>query len=388
MAPRIYVDHASTTPVVPEVLEAMLPFLGERFGNPSSLHTGGLAAREAVERARGSVASLLGVPAEDLVFTSSASESNNLALKGMAQAAGPGRRSFLAAATEHISILHPLRTLERQGFGVRLLPVDRHGILDPDDLRRSLTDDTLLVTVAHASAEIGTVQPLADLCRVTHARGVPLHCDATLTAGILPWPPGPEAPDLVTLTGHLLYGPQGVAALRVGPGLRIAPQIEGGTQEGGLRAGSEPVAALAGFGAAARLALSEKEGRARRYTSFSARLWRLLAGKIEGLVLTGHPERRSPGHLSLCVRGVDAEAILRDLDAAGIAAASGSACTTTVRKPSHVLEAIGLDPVTARGALTFSFGETNRDDDDDRVAKVLVRVVERLRALSPLSRET
>jgi len=384
---RIYVDHASTTPVAPEVLEAMLPHLGARFGNPSSMHAGGLAAREAVELARRSVGALLGVPADEIVFTSSASESNNLALKGVALSGGTKRRSILAAATEHISILHPLRTLERQGFRVRLLPVDPQGLLDPDDLRRALADDTLLVSVAHASAEIGTVQPLAELCRVAHARGVPVHCDATLTAGLLPCPAGPDRPDLVTMTAHLLYGPQGVAALRVRPDLRLAPLIEGGAQEGGLRAGAEPVAAVAGFGAAARLALSERERRATRFEALAGRLRRGVASTLDGLVLTGHPERRSPGHVSLCVRGVDAEAMLRDLDREGVEAASGSACTTAVRKPSHVLEAIGLDPVTARGALTFCFGETNRDSDPDRVSEVLVRVVERLRALSPLTRE-
>jgi cysteine desulfurase len=383
---RIYVDHASTTPIAPEVLEAMLPHLGERFGNASSPYARGLQAREAVERARGSVAALLALPADEVTFTSSASESNNLALKGIALAAGTRSRSLLAAASEHISILHPLRTLERQGFRVRLLPVDRDGSLDPEDLRRALTDDTLLVSVAHASAEIGTLQPLSDLCRVAHVRGVPLHCDATLTAGVLPWPSGPDSPDLVTLTAHLLYGPQGIAALRVRPGLRLAPLIEGGSQEGGLRAGTEPVAAMAGFGAAARLALAERERRAARSGALADRLRREVCKRIDGLLLTGHPERRVPGHLSLCVRNADAEALLRALDAEGIEAASGSACTTTVRKPSHVLEAIGLDPVTARGALTFSFGETNRDTDPERVADVLLRAVTRLRALSPLSR--
>lgn len=385
MPERIYADHASTTPVAPEVLEAMLPYFGERFGNASSLHARGFAAREAVEQARASVAALLGAPAEQVLFTSSASESNNLALKGTALAAGTRRRHLLAAATEHISVLHPLRTLERQGFRLRLLPVDRQGLLDPDDLRRALNDDTLLVSVAHANAEIGTVQPVADLCRAAHARGVPMHCDATLTPGVLPWPDGPDTPDLVTLSAHLLYGPQGIAALRVHPELRLAPLIEGGTQEGGLRAGTEPVAAVAGFGSAARLALAGRERRARRSGALATSLSGRLAGRIEGLLPTGHAERRIPGHLSLCVRGVDAEAMLRALDAEGIEAASGSACTTAVRKPSHVLEAIGLDPATSRGALTFSFGETNRDSDPDRVAEALVGVVARLRALSPLS---
>jgi len=384
MAGPIYADHASTTPVSAEVLEAMLPYLGERFGNASSLYARGQRAREAVERARASVALLLKVASDEVLFTSSASESNNLALKGIAQSAGRGGKTILAAATEHISVLHPLRTLERQGFRVRLLPVDHHGLLDPDDLRRALDDETLIVSVAHASAEIGTLQPLSDLCRVAHAGGVPLHCDATLTAGALPWPEAPDAPDLVTVSAHLLYGPQGIAALRVREGIRLAPLVEGGTQEGGMRAGTEPLAAVAGFGAAARLALSEMDGRSRRAASLATRLRRALAGRLDGLEATGHPERRIPGHVSLCVRGVEAEAMVQALDSEGIEAGSGSACTTAVHKPSHVLEAIGMDPVTARGALTFSFGETNRETDPDRVAAALVRVAERLRALSPL----
>src|SRR6267143_2704291 len=254
MAGRIYLDHASTTPVAPEVLEAMLPHLGARFGNASGLHARGLAAREAVEQARASVAALLQACPEEVLFTASSTESNNLALKGMALAAGRSRGHLVAAATEHISILHPLRSLERLGFAVTLAPVDRHGLVDPDDLRAALRDDTILVSVAHASGEIGTVQAIENLCGVAHARGVPFHTDATLTAGTLPWPSGPDVPDLVTLTAHQFYGPQGIGALRVRPGLRLAPLIEGGTQEGGLRAGTEPLAALVGFGAAARLA--------------------------------------------------------------------------------------------------------------------------------------
>src|SRR3989442_3891615 len=384
MTGRIYLDHVSTTPVAPEVLEAMLPYLGGRFGNPSSLHGRGLAAREAVEQTRACGAGLVRAAPDEVLFTASATESNNLALKGVALASGKGRGHLVAAATEHISILHPLRSLERQGFSVTLAPVDAHGVLDPDDLKTALRDDTILVSVSHASGEIGTVQAIEDLARVAHARGVPLHTDATLTAGALPWPSGRDVPDLVTLTAHLCYGPQGIAALRVVRGLRLAPLIEGGTQEGGLRAGTEPLAAVVGFGAEARLAEREMKRRAARAGALSLRLRRGLLDRMADLVFTGHPERRLPGHLSLCVRGVDAEAMLRELDAEGIEAASGSACTTAVRKPSHVLEAIGLDPLTARGALTFSFGETNVDDDPEIAAKLLPRVVSRLREISPL----
>jgi cysteine desulfurase len=383
MPARVYFDHASTTPVAPEVLEAMLPFFGARFGDASSVHARGLQARAAVDEARAAVASLLAASPDEILFTSSATESNNLALKGLAAASGPKRGHLIATATEHLAIMHPLRTLERQGFRVTLLPVDRQGLVDPGDLSRALREDTILVSVAHASGEIGTLQPLAELCRIARARGIPFHCDATLTAGTSEWPAGADGPDLVTLTAHLLYGPQGIAALRVRAGLRLLPLIEGGTQEGGLRAGTEPLAAMVGFGAAARLAakvMARRDGRAR---ALAQRLRRALPGRLDGLVFTGHPDRRLPGHVSLCVQGADAEALLHALDAEGIEAASGSACTTQARKPSHVLEALGIDPVTARGALAFSLGEIYRDDYPGLAGAARGGVVARLRALSP-----
>jgi cysteine desulfurase len=383
MPERIYFDHSSTTPVAPEVLEAMLPFFGARFGVSSSLHGRGLTSRRAIDEARAEVAGLLAVPADEILLTSSATESNNLALKGMAAASGPGGGHLIGLETEHIATLHPLRTLEKQGFRVTLLPVDRHGEVDPDDLARALRDDTILVSVAHASGEIGTVQPIEELCRVARSRGVPFHCDATLTAGTPAWPQTADGPDLVTLTSHLLYGPQGIAALRVRKGLRLLPLIEGGTQEGGLRAGTEPLAAVVGFGAAARLASKGMGRRDARARDLAGRLRRALAERLDGLVWTGHSDRRLPGHVSFCILGAEAEAVLQALDEAGIEAASGSACTTGARKPSHVLQAIGIDPVTARGAITFSAGDLNRDGDPELAAAALEEVVSRLRSLSP-----
>ncbi|HEU4401979.1 MAG TPA: aminotransferase class V-fold PLP-dependent enzyme, partial [Candidatus Polarisedimenticolia bacterium] len=310
---RIFLDHASTTPVAPGVLTAMLPYLGERFGNPSGPHGRGAAAREAVERARADVAALGGAAAEEIVFTGSATEANNLALKGLVQAAGGRSLHLAAASTEHISVLHPLRTLEKRGCRVSRLPVDGRGSIDPDDVARVIAPDTILISVAHASGEIGTLQPLAEICRVARDRGVPVHCDATLTAGVIPWPSGDEGPDLVTVTPHLFYGPQGVGALRVRRGLRLAPLVEGGGQEGGLRAGTEPLAAIVGFGAAARLAVEERAGRALRSSARAARLRLLLQERLAGAVFTGHPAHRIPGHLSLCVRGTEAEALLTAL---------------------------------------------------------------------------
>jgi cysteine desulfurase len=381
---RVYLDHASATPLPAEILQAMLPFLGESFGNPSSPHARGAAAREAVERARDSVGSLLNASGEEIIFTASASEANNLALKGVAMAAGDRRRHLIAAATEHLSVLHPLRTLERQGHPVTLLPVDRNGVVDPGDLRAALRPDTLLVSLAHASGEIGTLQDLAEIGRVTHTAGVLLHSDAAMTAGSLPWPTEGTGPDLVTISPLLFQGPQGVAALRVRRGVRLAPLIEGGAQEGGLRAGTEPVAAIVGFGAAARRALTDMVERGDRAARLARRLRRILSERIEALLYTGHPEVRVPGHLSLCIGGTNADALLSALDANGIEASSGSACTTVVRKPSHVLEAIGVDPVVARGALIFSFGERNDERDPGAVGEILPSIVARLRELSPL----
>ena len=380
--PPTYLDHATTTPLDPRVREAMLPFIGEQFGSPSTLHRRGREARAQIDRARVAVARLLDAVPEEVLFTASATEANNLAIKGVALAS-KGRGRILAAATEHISVLHPLRSLEREGIEVVLLPVDSVGVVDRDRLRRELSRGALLVTVAHASAEIGTLQPLADLCSLARAQGVPFHCDAAATAGLISWSETERQADLITLSPHLFNGPQGVAALVVRGQRRLKPLIEGGGQEGGLRAGTEPLAAIVGFGVAADLIALERPARAAAATVRAEDLRRRLDGALEGLVFTGDPRTRVPGHLSLCVHGAEAEALLRALDALGIEAASGSACTTEAGKPSHVLQAIGVDPVLARGALTFMFGLGNTDEDAARAATGLTQAARRLRAISP-----
>lgn len=381
---RIYLDHASTTPLAPEVREAMLPYLGDRFGNPSSPNLPGRSARRVVDEARDRVAGMLGARFEEIVFTGSASEANNLALKGMALASRRRGNHLIAAATEHASVLHPLRTLSRHGLRTTLLPVDGAGVILLDRLDQALDDDTLLVSIAHASPEIGTLQPIGEICALARARGVAVHCDATVTAGLLPWPPAAPSPDLLTVTPHLFYGPPGVGALRVRQGIRLAPLIEGGQQEGGLRAGTESLAAIAGFGAAAALAVRRRQQRARRASGLARRVVDRLRPHLAGMVLTGHPDQRVPGLVTLCLQGIEAEALLQALQEEGIDAASGSACTTRVGKPSHVLEAIGIDPVLARGALSLAFGEASGDSDPDRVGDILPRLVSRLRDLSPL----
>jgi cysteine desulfurase len=380
---RCYLDHATTTPLDPRVREAMRPFLEERFASPSASHRSGREAREAVDAARVAVAALVGCPPEEIVFTASATEANNLAVKGSTVAAPRGGR-ILACSTEHISILHPLKTLARTGLEVVLLPVDARGRLDPASLERELRHGALLVTIAHGSAEIGTLQPIADLSRIARAAGVPLHCDAAATAGLSPLPCDPALPTLLTVTPHLFRGPQGVAALRVEAGHRLRPLIEGGSQESGLRAGTASVAALVGFGRAAEIALAERADRGGAAVRLADLFRDTLRSRLTDFEFTGDPGNRLSGHVSLCVRGAEAEALLRDLDAAGIEAASGSACTTEVGKPSHVLLAIGIDPVLARGALTFMFGAGNGPADALRAAEALTAAAARLRGLSPL----
>jgi cysteine desulfurase len=380
--PRIYLDHATTTPPDPRVREAMQPFLGDGFGSPSSVHQRGRQARARVAGARAAVARLLDAAPEDVLFTASATEANNLAIKGVALAA-KGRGRILAAATEHLSVLHPLRSLEREGFEVALLPVDSEGAVDRDRLAAELAGGALLLSVAHASAEIGTIQAVDELARLASEHGVPFHCDASVTAGLLPWTGVGCRADLVTLTPHLFNGPQGVAALCVRGPRRLKPLIEGGDQEGGLRAGTEPLAAIVGFGVAADLAVQEGPMRASLAERRARDLRQRLAGTLDGVLFTGAPRNRVPGHLSLCIRGVEAEALLRDLDALGIEASSGSACVTSVGKPSHVLEALGIEPVVARGALTLMFGLGNGDGDAALASEGLERAVRRLRAIGP-----
>jgi cysteine desulfurase len=378
----VYADHAATTPLDPRVLAAMLPFLGDEYGVPQALHARGRRLGEVVESARSDVAALVGAEPDEILFTGSATEANNLALKGTLLAEPLGAR-VLAAATEHLSVLHPLRTMERAGAHLELLPVDGHGLVDPEVLGAALVPRAAVVSVAHASAEIGTLQDMESLAATARDAGVPLHCDATASAGLVaPGGPG-RLPELVTIAPHLFGGPQGIAALRVARGHRLRPLIEGGTQEGGLRPGTQSTAAIAGFAAAARIALAERAARSAQAASLADELASRILAAVPGVRPTGHPTRRLAGHLSLCVDGVEAEALLRDLDAAGIEASSGSACATGAGKPSHVLEAIGIPPRLARGALTFMFGSGSRAEDPERIATALSAAAARLRALGP-----
>ncbi|MBC7261841.1 MAG: cysteine desulfurase, partial [Chloroflexi bacterium] len=345
---NVYLDHAAATPLRPEVLEAMIPYLKEHFGNPLSLHSYGDAPREAVEKARVQVASLIGAQEKEIFFTSNGSEANNLALKGIAFANQRQGKHIIVSVIEHHSVLHSAQTLEKLGFEVTYVPVDRYGLVNPDHVAQSLREDTVLVSIIHASNEIGTIQPIAEIARLVKQGGrrIYVHTDAVQTAGTLPVDVEQLGVDLLTLAGSAFYGPKGAGALYIRRGTRIMPLIDGGIQEKGRRAGTENVPAIVGLGVAAELAKAEMEKRIAHVTPLRDKLIQGLTA-IDHVYLTGHPTKRLPGLVSVVVEYIEGEAMLLLLNMNGIAASSGSTCTSRALKASHVLTALGLDPALA-----------------------------------------
>jgi cysteine desulfurase len=381
---KVYLDNAATTPLLPEVREAMLPFLGEDFGNPSCLHSWGDAAREAMEHARDQVAQLIGADAEEIVFTGSGTESNNFAIKGLALAQQNKGKHVVVSAIEHFSVLHSARTLEKWGFELTLVPVDKYGVVNPDDVRNNLRKDTVLVSIMHANGEVGTIESVKEIAKVTKERGVVFHTDAVATTGTMPADVKELGVDALSLAGNQFYGPKGVGALWVRKGVRIIPFLDGGVQEGGRRAGTENVPAIVGLGKAAELARTNMASRIKHLTRLRNRLLTGLPSKIQHTVVTGHPQNRLPGHASFCVEFIEGEAMLMLLNSQGVAVTSGSACTSRALKASHVLIAMGLPHALAQGSLLFSFGLDNTSEDVDYVLAVLAPIVDRLRQMSPL----
>ncbi len=381
---RVYLDHIAATPLHPQVLEAMLPYLKEHFGNPQSLHSAGQTALQAVEEAREKVALLIGAKAEEIFFTSSGSESNNFAVKGIALAGRSQGSHIVVSAIEHQSVLHAARSLEKLGFKVSLVPVDKNGLVAPEDVRRNLKDETVLVSVMLANSEVGSIQPIKEVAAICRSRGIPFHSDAVAAVGSIPVDVKGLGVDAMSLAGNQLYGPKGSAALFVKKGTRILPLIDGGIQEGGRRAGTEDVAGIVGLGKAAEIALKEMEQRAERMRPLRDRLMQLLPRKIEHVHLTGHPRLRLPFHASFCVEFIEGEAMLLNLDMQGVAASSGSACTSRALKASHVLLAMGIDHALAQGSLVFSLIDETNSGDIDYLLDVMPPVVDRLRKMSPL----
>jgi cysteine desulfurase len=378
-------DHNATTPLREEVLEAMLPYLREAFGNASSPHSLGAQARRAIEGAREQVAAALGARPREIVFTGCGTESDNQALKGVALANRSKGDHIITSRVEHKAILETCQYLETQGFCVTYLPVDRHGVVSPADVSDALTDRTILVSVMFANNEVGTIQPVAEIARLCRERGVTFHTDAVQAVGKIPVDVGEIGIDLLSLSAHKFYGPKGVGALYVRRGVKIDPLLHGGHQEWGRRAATENVAGIVGLGKGLELRLEEMAAEAGRLAALRDRLHEGLAARIDYVHLNGHPTERLPNTLNMGFEYVEGEAILMGLDMAGVAVSSGSACTSAELSPSHVLLAMGVPPVTAQSSIRFSLGRGNTEADVDYVVETLPPIVERLRAMSPLS---
>jgi cysteine desulfurase len=381
---EVYLDNVATTPVLPGVLEVMLPYLKEAYGNVQSLHNWGDSARGAVETAREQVADLIGGEAEEVIFTASGTESNNFAVKGLAMAQQAKGKHIVVSAIEHFSVLHSARTLEKLGFEVSEVPVDKYGLVDPDEVAKNLRKDTILVSVMHANSEVGTIEPIKEIAGVVKKSGAIFHTDAVATAGTIPVDVKELGVDALSLAGNEFYGPKGSGALWLKKGVRIIPFLDGGVQEGGRRAGTEDVPAIAGLGKAAELARAEMAKRAGHLSPLRDKLLAELPKRIEHVIVTGHPTQRLPGHASFCVEFIEGEAMLMLLNSQGIAVSSGSACTSRALKASHVLIAMGLPHEIAQGSLLFSFGLGNTEEDVDYVLETMPPIVERLRQMSPL----
>ncbi|RMH80547.1 MAG: cysteine desulfurase [Acidobacteria bacterium] len=384
----VYLDHIATTPVAQEVLEAMLPYFREHFGNPTSLHSFGQVAKKAINEAREKIASLIGANSpEEIIFTSGGIEANNLAIKGIAEAYEKKGRHIVSTEIEHHSILHPLKSLERKGWEVTYLKPDRYGLVDPDQLAEAIRSDTVLVSIGHSNREIGTVQDINSLVRAVKEKNpkVIFHTDACPSLGHYPVNLKEWGVDAASFTAHLMYGPKGVGALWTRKGVKVRPLIEGGTQERGVRAGTENVPGIVGFGAAAELAMKELQDRMGRLSSYRDRLRKALEERLEMIDFTGHPTQRLPHHLSLIVHLIEGEAMLLRLDLMGIETASGSACVSLALKQSHVLFAVGVPKEVANGSIVFSFGRDNTEEDVNYVIEEFPKTVKLLRELSPFN---
>ncbi|MGD2246562.1 MAG: aminotransferase class V-fold PLP-dependent enzyme [Candidatus Aminicenantes bacterium] len=381
---KVYLDHIASTPLHSDVFEAMVPHLKDSFGNPQSLHSVGQEALNVVEEAREKVAQLIHAQSSEIYFTSSGSESNNFALKGLAQAQKSQRTHIVLSAVEHQSILHPAKSLEKLGFRTSLIPVDKFGMVDPENIKKAITEETVLVSVMMANSEVGTVQPIEKIAEICRTRDVLFHTDAVAAVGNVPVNVSALGVDALSLAGNQFYGPKGSAALFVKKGTRILPFIEGGIQEGGRRAGTENVAAIVGMGKAAEIAMRDMEKRAEKERPLRDRLIQEFPRRVDHVFLTGHPEKRLPYHASFCFEFIEGEAMLLNLDMQGISASSGSACTSKALKASHVLLAMGIDHALAQGSLVFSLIEGTMTQDIDYLFEVFPPVIERLRKMSPL----
>jgi cysteine desulfurase len=383
---RVYMDYSAGKPVDPRVIEEALPYMKSFYGNPSSLHTFGQEAKNALEEARAKVAQLINAEKkESIIFTSGATESNNLAIKGVAYRYKDRGTRIVTSSVEHMSVVNTCKFLTTKGFEAIFLPVDNCGIVSFEALKKELTDKTVLVTMVYANGEIGTIEPIKEISKIVHAKSAYLHVDATAANGQVPIDVKNDGVDLLSLSSNDMYGPKGVGALYVKEGIRLEPQLHGGGQERGLRSGTENLPGIVGFGKAAEIARVEMQTESERLVKLRDRMIKGMLEPIQYSFLNGHSTKRLPNNVSIRYNFIEGESMLLSLDMMGVAASSGSACTAKTLEPSHVLLAIGLKHEEAHGSLMFSLGKQNTEEDVDYVIGLMPGIVKRLRLMSPLT---
>jgi len=381
---RIYLDYAATTPTHPEVVEAMLPYFGEVFGNPSAIHSFGQEAKAAVEEARNKVADLIGAQAEEIVFTSSATEADNFAVKGVAFANEHKGNHIITSSIEHPAVIETCKFLERRGFLVTYLSVDEYGLVAPDDVKKAITDKTILISVMHANNEVGTIEPVAEIGKFAKEAGIYFHTDAVQTVGHIPVDVNELGVNLLSVSAHKFYGPKGVGALYIRKGTKLASFMHGGGQENRRRASTENVPDIVGLGKAVEISRREMKEEAERLTVLRDKLIAGLQERIDRVHLNGHSVFRLPNNVNISVDFIEGESMLLNLDLEGICVSTGSACSSSSLEPSHVLRAMGYSHERAHGSLRFTLGKWTTEEDIGRVLEVLPKIVARLRAMSPL----
>lgn len=385
---KIYLDHNATTPLDPLVLEAMLPYYKDIFGNASSVHEFGRAARKGIDEARLKVASLLSArDVDEIIFIGSGTESDNFAIKGAADALKAKGNHIITSSIEHPAVLNTCKFLEKNGYDVTYLPVDKFGIVDTEELKKAITDKTILISIMYANNEVGTIEPIEEIARIAKVKGVLFHTDAVQAVGKVSLDVSKLGVDMVSLSAHKLYGPKGAAALYVRKGVKLIPILHGGHHEKNRRAGTENVAGIVGLGKAAELAAKNMKEETARIKTLRDRLEKGILENIKYTYLNGHPENRLCTTANISFEFLEGESIILNLDMESIGVSTGSACTSGSLEPSHVLRAMGIDPVRTQGSIRFSLGKGNTAEDIDYVIKVLPPIIEKLRKMSPLYKE-
>ena len=381
---RIYLDYAATTPTDPEVIKAMEPYFFEKFGNPSSIHSFGQEAKKAIEEARKIISDFLGAEPEEIVFTSGGTEANNFALEGVAFALENKGRHIITSAIEHHSVTEPLKFLEKRGFRVTYINVDRYGLVSPEDIKKAIRDDTILISVMHANNEMGTIEPISEISKIAKERDIYFHSDCVQTVGHIPVNVDDLGLELLSLSGHKFYGPKGVGALYIRKGTKIIRFLHGGDQERKRRSSTENVSGIVGMARAIQICKEKMEKEAEEQSTLRDRLIKEIQNRIEEVYLNGHPTKRLPNNINFSIPYIEGESILLNLDLAGICASSGSACTSDSLEPSHVLLATGQPAELAHSSLRLTLGRWTKPEEIDYLLEVLPKVVEKLRKMSPL----